>query len=133
MRSTQTTFASALSIANVLRQARAGHTFAVGTIDLASVTHSQDLDVKSFKVVSKKSEANKATVTVTLTARHSARKNSADDIIRYDFVRETGGWKIDDIKGAVDGKPWSIRQLLVNYLKLFRQQPAGMRPAGARS
>lgn len=89
--------------------------------------------MKSFKVVSKKSEANKATVTVTLTARHSARKNSADDIIRYDFVRETGGWKIDDIRSAVDGKPWSIRQLLVNYLKLFRQQPAGMTPAGARS
>ena len=133
MRSTQTTFASALSIANVLRQARAGHTFAVGTIDLAPVTKSQDLDVKSFKVVSKKSEANKATVTVTLTARHSARKNSADDIIRYDFVRETGAWKIDDIRSAVDGKPWSIRQLLVNYLKLFRQQPAGMTPAGARS
>jgi len=133
LRSTQTTFASVLSIANALRQARAGHTFAVGTIDLAPVTNSQDLDVKSFKVVSKKSEANKATVTVTLTARHSARKNSADDIIRYDFVRETGAWKIDDIRSAVDGKPWSIRQLLVNYLKLFRQQPAGMTPAGARS
>ncbi len=72
-------------------------------------------------------------MTVTLTARHSTRKDSADDMIRYDFVREAGGWKIDDIRSAVDGKPWSIRRLLVNYLKLFRQQPAGMTPAGARS
>jgi len=40
--------------------------------------------------------------------------------VRYDFVREPGGWKIDDFRGAVDGKPWSVRQLLVNYLKLFR-------------
>jgi hypothetical protein len=84
------------------------------------VTNSQDPDVKSFKVVVEKAGADKATVAVTLTAHHSPRKNRADDVVRYDFVREGGGWKIDDFRGAVDGKPWSVRQLLVNYLKLFR-------------
>ena len=84
------------------------------------VTNSQDPDVKSFKAVAEKTAADKATVAVTLTVHRSPRKNRADDVVRYDFVREAGGWKIDDFRGAVDGKPWSVRQLLVNYLKLFR-------------
>jgi hypothetical protein len=84
------------------------------------VTNSQDPDVKSFKVLAEKSEPDKATIAVTIKAQHSARKMSADETISYYFVREAGGWKIDDIKGTVDGKPWSLRQLFVNYLKLFR-------------
>ena len=84
------------------------------------ITNSQDPDVKSFKVVSEKSEPNKATVAVTLTAHQGQRKFPADNVVRYDFVREPGGWKIDDFRGAVDGEPWSVRQLFVNYLKLFR-------------
>jgi hypothetical protein len=84
------------------------------------ITNSQDPDVKSFAVSAEKSEADKATVAVTIKAHGSARKVRADETIRYDFVREAGLWKIDDIKGTVDGKPWSIRQLFVNYLKLFR-------------
>ena len=91
-----------------------------GPIGSDPVTNSQDPDVKSFKVVSEKSEANKAIVAVTLTAHGEQRKYPADNVVRYDFVREPGGWKIDDFRGTVDGKPWSVRQLLVNYLKLFR-------------
>jgi Protein of unknown function (DUF3828) len=91
-----------------------------GPIGSDPVTNSQDPDVKSFKVVSEKSEPNKATVAVTLTAHQGQRKYPADNVVRYDFVREAGGWKIDDFRGAVDGQPWSVRQLLVNYLKLFR-------------
>src|SRR5829696_9204636 len=83
------------------------------------VTNSQDPDVKSFQVVAEKSETDKASVAVTIKAHHSVRKVRADEIVRYDFVREAGGWKIDDFRGTVDGKPWSVRQLLVNYLKLF--------------
>ncbi len=41
----------------------------------------------------------------------------ADRTVRYDFVREAGNWKIDDIKGASDGEPWSIREMLATSLK----------------
>jgi hypothetical protein len=37
--------------------------------------------------------------------------------VRYDFVREAGNWKIDDIMGASDGEPWSIREMLATSLK----------------
>jgi hypothetical protein len=45
------------------------------------------------------------------------RANPADKTIRYDFVHEAGEWKVDDIKGAVDGNPWSVGALLVESLK----------------
>jgi hypothetical protein len=41
----------------------------------------------------------------------------ADRTIRYDFVREAGGWKIDEIKGAVDGETWSLRAIIADFLK----------------
>ena len=74
--------------------------------------------MKSFKVVAGKQEADKATVAVTIEShQREARAKAADKTIRYDFVLEAGQWKIDDIKGAVDGGPWSVRALLVDSLK----------------
>jgi hypothetical protein len=32
-------------------------------------------------------------------------------------VRDAAGWKIDDIKGASDVEPWSIREILAASLK----------------
>ena len=49
--------------------------------------------------------------------QQEARANPADKTVRYDFVREAGQWKIDDIKGAVDGTAWSVRALLAASLK----------------
>ena len=89
-----------------------------GPVDFDPVTNSQDPDVKSFEVAAEKQEADKATVAVTIEShQREARANAADKTIRYDFVHEAGQWKIDDIKGAVDGSPWSVRALLVNSLK----------------
>jgi hypothetical protein len=89
-----------------------------GPVGFDPVTNSQDPDVKSFKVAAGKQEADKATMTVMIEAhQRDARANAADKAIRYDFVREAGQWKIDDIKGTVDGTPWSIRALLVDSFK----------------
>jgi hypothetical protein len=89
----------------------------VGPVDFDPVTNSQDPDVKSFAVVAEKLETDSATIAVTLAARRTRRANPADDTIRYDYVRETGQWKIDDIKGSSDGEPWSIRTMLTDSLK----------------
>ena len=89
-----------------------------GPVDFDPVTNSQDPDVKSFKLAAKKQVADKATVAVTIEShQREPRANPADRTIRYDFVHEAGQWKIDDIKGAVDGGPWSVRALLVDSLK----------------
>lgn len=55
---------------------------------------------------------------VTIKAHQpNARSNAADMTIHYDFVLEAGQWKIDEIKGAVDGSPWSVRALLADSFK----------------
>ncbi|KRR18200.1 hypothetical protein CQ14_25075 [Bradyrhizobium lablabi] len=89
-----------------------------GPVGFDPVTNSQDPDVKSFKVTAEKQEGDKATIAVTIEAhQQDARANPADKTIRYDFVREAGQWKIDDIKGAVDGTPWSVRAMLLDSFK----------------
>ena len=51
-----------------------------------------------------------------MTNRHSTRK-PADQVVHYDFVREAGQWKIDDIAGSSDGETWSIHAMLSVSLK----------------
>jgi hypothetical protein len=87
----------------------------IGPIDFDPVTNSQEPYVKSFRVTTEKMETDKAVIAVTITG-HSARK-AADQTLRYDFVRDGADWKIDDIQGASDGEPWSIRGMLAESLK----------------
>ena len=89
----------------------------VGPVDFDPVTNSQEPDVKSFSVATEKLEADKAVIAVTIAGHGAARKKAADNTIRYDFVRDGGQWKIDDISGASDGEPWSIRGMLADSLK----------------
>jgi Protein of unknown function (DUF3828) len=89
----------------------------VGPIDFDPVTNSQEPDVKSFKIVPEKLDADKAVIAVTITGHGKVPSKPADQVIRYNFVRDGGQWKIDDISGASDGEPWSIRDLLKDSLK----------------
>jgi hypothetical protein len=88
----------------------------VGPVDFDPITNAQEPDVKSFKITADEVEADKAAIAVTITG-HSPRKTPADEVVRYDFVRESGSWKIDDIKGSADGEAWSIRGMLEESLK----------------
>ena len=89
----------------------------VGPIDFDPVTNSQDPDVKSFALATEKLEADKVTIAVSITGHRPPDGKAEDRIVRYDFVREAGTWKIDDIWSAVDAKPWSLREQLAQYLK----------------
>src|SRR5713226_5380948 len=89
----------------------------VGPVDFDPVTNSQEPNVKSFKVVPEKLDADKAVVAVTISGRGAQRPKSVDNTIRYNLVRDAGQWKIDDINGASDGEAWSIRGMLTDSLK----------------
>jgi hypothetical protein len=89
-----------------------------GPIDFDPATNSQDPSVKSFSATAEKLDSGTATIAVTL--QRGLEKPAAhveDDVLRYDFVRDGGHWRIDDIRGAIDAKPWSIRQNLARSLK----------------
>ncbi|WFU37646.1 DUF3828 domain-containing protein [Bradyrhizobium sp. CB82] len=88
----------------------------VGPVDFDPVTNSQEPDIKSFKIDTEKLEGDKATIAVTITGHRNDRK-PADQVVRYELVREANSWKIDDIKGASDGEAWSIRKMLTDSLK----------------
>jgi Protein of unknown function (DUF3828) len=89
-----------------------------GPVDFDPITNSQDPDVKSFKVVAEKQEADDRAIIAVMIDSHQRRPaKAADQTIRYDFVREAGGWKIDEIKGAVDGEAWSLRAVITDFLK----------------
>ena len=88
----------------------------VGPVEFDPVTNSQEPDVKSFKIDPEKLEADRAAIAVTITGHRNDRK-PADQVLRYEFVRETNVWKIDDIKGSSDGEAWSIRKMLTDSLK----------------
>ena len=89
----------------------------VGPIDFDPVTNSQEPDIKSFGVVAEKLEADRAVIAVTIAGRGAPREKATDNTIRYHFVRDDEQWKIDDISGASDGEPWSIRGMLADSLK----------------
>ena len=84
------------------------------------VTNSQDPDVKSFTMATENFNSQRATIAVTITGHNSSRDKPADAVIHYDFVRDPtvrDPWKIDDIRGAVDGEPWSVRKILTDSFK----------------
>ena len=92
----------------------------VDPVGFDPVTNSQDPDVKSFTMATENFNSQRATIAVTITSHQSQRDKPADAVIRYDFVRDPtvrDPWKIDDIRGAVDGEPWSVRKILTNSLK----------------
>ena len=62
----------------------------VGPIDFDPVTNSQEPDVKSFKVVAEKLEADKAVIAVTITGHRARAPKPADQVVRYNFVRDDG-------------------------------------------
>jgi hypothetical protein len=89
----------------------------IGPVDFDPVTNSQEPNVKAFKAVAEQLDPDKAIIAVTISGRGAPRPKSVDNIIRYSLVRDTGVWKIDDISGASDGEPWSIRGMLTKSLK----------------
>jgi hypothetical protein len=87
-----------------------------GAVMRPSIAAPAAIDVKSFKVVTEKLEADKAAIAVTITGARP-RTKATGQVVHYDFVRDGDKWKIDDIKGSDDGTNWSIRGMLEESLK----------------
>ncbi|QDL97524.1 DUF3828 domain-containing protein [Rhodopseudomonas palustris] len=88
----------------------------IGPIDFDPVSNSQDPDIKSFAIKAQTQDDARATLAVALIGSQP-RKVAADSVIRYELVRDGARWRIDDIRGSVEGQPWSVRQMLEASLK----------------
>ena len=80
------------------------------------MSNSQDPDIKSFVIKTEQQDDARATLAVALIGSQR-RRVAADSVIRYDLVRDGASWRIDDIRGSVEGQPWSVRQMLEASLK----------------
>ena len=76
-------------------------------LDFDPVTASQDPSVTRLKIDTESTAADRASVTATFYAHGS----KTPTIVRYLFILEGGGWRLDDIAGDVDGDKWSVREI----------------------
>ena len=70
-------------------------------VDFDPVTNSQEQAVKI--IPGGRRRPTRLSLPSPSTATQGPPARPADKTIRYEFVREADGWKIDEIKGAVDG------------------------------
>jgi hypothetical protein len=79
--------------------------------DLTADTNGLTLESFATKLHSQSKDA--ASVDVTLFYQKPYARPGAPAIVTYDFIREDGRWRIDNIRT----KKWSARELLTNWLK----------------
>jgi hypothetical protein len=85
----------------------------VGPIDFDLTADTNGLTLKSFAVKLRSESASAATVDVTLFYQKPYYRPGGPAIVTYDFIREDGRWRIDNILT----KKWSVRDLLTRWLK----------------
>lgn len=85
-----------------------------GPMEFDPVTASQDPSLERATVRVETSGPDRATVAATLVG---PGYKPPGNVVRYDLVREGGAWRIDDIRGAIDAEPWSVRAILQASLK----------------
>jgi hypothetical protein len=84
----------------------------VGAIDFDLTTDTNALELESFRIKPEKESPTAATLSVSLAYRKPyIRPDPA--VITYDFVRDDGHWRIDEIRT----KRWSVRNLLQRWLQ----------------
>lgn len=88
-----------------------------GAISFDIATQSQGVDIESYKVKSERKDASSAVIEATFIIGGNHVRKGEDVVVLYDFVRENGSWKIDNLRTESKVKPWSLRGNLATKLK----------------
>ena len=89
----------------------------VGAISFDIATQSQGVDIESYKVKSERKDAGSAVIEASFIIGGNHVRKGEEVFVLYDFVRENGSWKIDNLRTASKVKPWSLRGNLERNLK----------------
>ena len=103
----------------------------LGAIEFDVISNSQDPSIKSFSLKTESRDEQRATVAATFTSVYDGAPRGQKVLVqvaRYDFLRENGAWKIDDVRLTIEGKPWALRAHLEAAL---RNCVGSDRPCGA--
>ncbi|HLH10405.1 MAG TPA: hypothetical protein VKV77_00840 [Methylovirgula sp.] len=82
-------------------------------INFDPITNSAGSDVEDLDIAVESQTPDH----VIVAAKFSSGRDSS--IVHYDFVKEAGGWKIDDIRGEIVGQngQWSLREIIKDNLQ----------------
>ncbi len=75
-------------------------------LDFDPISASQDAEIQKVTLKTDVLELGKAVV----SASFLNQKQST--VVTYDFIRDGGDWKINDIKGTTEKEAWSVRKIL---------------------
>ena len=82
-------------------------------LDFDPVSNSQDPAIGKVDIRVESETGGKATVAATFGSLHEPKAKPTT--VRYDFIRDDAGWRIDDIRGSVEKDPWSMRQIMKEW------------------
>ena len=83
----------------------------VGAIDFDLTTDTNGLELAAFRIKPQMESPAAATLSVSLAYRKPYYRPDPG-IVTYDFVREDGRWRVDEIRT----RRWSVRELLRHWL-----------------
>jgi hypothetical protein len=89
----------------------------LGAIDFDIVSMSQDPSIASYQLKTEKPDDQHATVVAIFVIGPNHTETGQKVVVNYDFLREGGAWKIDDVRSSIDKKPWTLRGNLAMHLK----------------
>lgn len=91
-------------------------------IDFDPITSSQDPAVHNLAIASEKEEDGRAIVAARFLY---SPQDKEPIIVRYHFIREKGGWRLDDITGATGNESWSLRQIMTDGIAAAEKELTG--------
>ncbi|MDF2116720.1 hypothetical protein PY365_14130 [Roseiarcaceae bacterium H3SJ34-1] len=90
-------------------------------LDFDPVTNSQEPSVNKLQITSESEDDNAAVVAATFYSFEDPKPM----VVRYLFIREGSGWRLDDMTGAHDADKWELRKMLADAMvQALKDQPA---------
>jgi hypothetical protein len=89
----------------------------LNAIDMDIVTMAQDAEIASYTIATETRDAQRATIVATYVMGKGYDTAGQKTVVNWDFLREGGAWKIDNVRSTLDKKPWTLRENLELHLR----------------
>lgn len=119
----ETFFSKGFDLLITTAETKAAHA-GEAALDFDPVSASQDAEIQKVTLKTDLLEPGKAVVSASFS------NHGQPTVVTYDFVKEDGLWKVNDIKGTTEKEAWSVRKILARGAREPKRLP-GMEGAEA--
>ena len=117
----ETYFSKSFDVAITAAETKAAHD-GTAALTFDPISASPDAELKKVTLKTDVLELGHAVVSASFVS------HGQPTVVTYDFIKEDGAWKIDDIKGTTEKEAWSVRKILKNPAREPKALP-GMKDA----